>query len=56
LPFTSRINSLLLGLGLLATVLISGCASDGNKDETDGWSEARLYSEATDKLKDNDFA
>ena len=55
-PFTSRINSLLLGLGLLATVLISGCASDGNKDETDGWSETRLYSEATEKLKDNDFA
>ena len=55
-PVTSRINSLLLGLGLLATVLISGCASDGNKDETDGWSETKLYSEATEKLKDNDFA
>ena len=55
-PFTSRINSLLLGLGLLATVLITGCASGGNKDETDGWSETRLYSEATEKLKDNDFA
>ena len=55
-PFTSRINCLLLGLGLLATVLISGCASDGNKDETDGWSETKLYSEATEKLKDNDFA
>ena len=55
-PFTSRINSLLLGLALLATVLISGCASDGNKDETDGWSETKLYSEATEKLKDNDFA
>jgi outer membrane protein assembly factor BamD len=55
-PFTSCINSLLLGLALLATVLISGCASDGNKDETDGWSETRLYSEATEKLKDNDFA
>lgn len=56
LPFTSRINSFLLGLALLATLLISGCASDGNKDETDGWSETKLYSEATEKLKDNDFA
>ena len=56
LPFASRISSLLLGLALLATLLISGCASDGNKDETDGWSETKLYSEATEKLKDNDFA
>jgi outer membrane protein assembly factor BamD len=56
LPFSSRISSLLLGFALLATVLISGCASDGNKDETDGWSETKLYSEATEKLKDNDFA
>ena len=56
LPFTSRISSLLLGLALLTTLLISGCASDGNKDETDGWSETKLYSEATEKLKENDFA
>lgn len=37
-------------------LLISGCSSDGNKDETDGWSETKLYSEATEKLNDNDFA
>jgi outer membrane protein assembly factor BamD len=48
--------SLLLGFALVATLLMSGCASDGNKDETDGWSETKLYSEATEKLKDNDFA
>ena len=46
----------LLALALLTTLLMSGCASDGNKDETDGWSETKLYSEATEKLKDNDFA
>lgn len=51
-----RFNAMLLALALFATLLISGCASDGNKDETDGWSETKLYSEATEKLKDNDFA
>jgi outer membrane protein assembly factor BamD len=56
LPFTSRISTLLLGFALITTLLMSGCASDGNKDETDGWSETKLYSEATEKLKDDDFA
>jgi outer membrane protein assembly factor BamD len=56
LPLSSRISAVLLGFALLATLLMSGCASDGNKDETDGWSETKLYSEATEKLKDNDFA
>ena len=51
----SPINLLLL---LLATVLLlSGCAgSDGQKDDTDIWSETKLYSEATAKLNDADFA
>ena len=53
---SSRINTLLLGFALVAAILMSGCASDGKKDETDGWSETKLYSEATEKLKDNDFA
>jgi outer membrane protein assembly factor BamD len=40
-----------------AAILLSGCAgSDGTKDDTDIWSEAKLYSEATDKLNDGDFA
>lgn len=40
-----------------ASVLLGACAgSDGQKDDTDIWSESRLYSEATDKLKDADFA
>lgn len=52
----NRINRLFLSLALVSSLLISGCASDGNKDETDGWSETKLYSEATEKLKDNDFA
>jgi outer membrane protein assembly factor BamD len=38
-------------------VLLTGCAgSDGQKDDTDIWSESKLYSEATDKLNDGDFA
>uniref|UniRef100_B1XUU3 Outer membrane protein assembly factor BamD n=1 Tax=Polynucleobacter necessarius subsp. necessarius (strain STIR1) TaxID=452638 RepID=B1XUU3_POLNS len=48
--------ALLLAL-LFALMLLDGCAgSDGNKDDTDIWSEAKLYSEATDKLNDADFA
>ena len=47
---------MLLGFALVAILFMSGCASDGKKDETDGWSETKLYSEATEKLKDNDFA
>ena len=39
-----------------ACLVLSGCASDGQKDETDTWSESKLYSEATDKLKDADYA
>ena len=42
---------------MLALMLLGGCAgSDGSKDDTDIWSEAKLYSEATDKLNDADFA
>jgi outer membrane protein assembly factor BamD len=42
---------------LMAALFLSGCAgSDGQKDDTDIWSEAKLYSEATDKLNDGDFA
>lgn len=38
-------------------LLLGGCAgSDGNKDDTDIWSETKLYSEATAKLNDADFA
>ncbi|WP_304608840.1 outer membrane protein assembly factor BamD [Polynucleobacter sp. Latsch14-2] len=40
-----------------SALLLSGCAgSDGQKDDTDKWSETKLYSEATDKLNDADFA
>jgi outer membrane protein assembly factor BamD len=42
---------------MLALMLLAGCAgSEGTKDDTDIWSEAKLYSEATDKLNDADFA
>ncbi len=42
---------------LIALLLLSGCAgSEGQKDDTDIWSEAKLYSEATDKLNEADFA
>jgi outer membrane protein assembly factor BamD len=48
--------ALLLAL-LFALTLLGGCAgSDGSKDDTDIWSEAKLYSEATEKLNDADFA
>ena len=45
-------------LAIITTLfLLGGCAgSDGSKDDTDIWSEAKLYSEATDKLNDADFA
>jgi outer membrane protein assembly factor BamD len=48
--------ALLLTL-IFVLVLLGGCAgSDGTKDDTDIWSEAKLYSEATEKLNDADFA
>ena len=55
-------NSISIPAALLLALLfffffLSGCAgSDGSKDDTDIWSEAKLYSEATDKLNDADFA
>ena len=52
-----RLISILGLLMICALSLLSGCAgSDGQKDDTDIWSESRLYSEATDKLNDGDFA
>ncbi len=55
---SSRLISLVLCLVLYACILLlAGCAgSEGTKDDTDIWSEAKLYSEATDKLNDADFA
>jgi outer membrane protein assembly factor BamD len=54
------LRALTLGLFFIAssgTLLLTGCAgSDGQKDDTDKWSETKLYSEATDKLNDADFA
>jgi outer membrane protein assembly factor BamD len=51
----TRPIGLLLAI-LTAALLLSACAgSDGQKDDTDIWSEAKLYSEATDKLNDGDF-
>ena len=52
----SRSNLLLIAL-FFAVILLGGCAgSEGSKDDTDIWSEAKLYSEATDKFNDGDFA
>lgn len=47
-----------IGLAIIcALTLLNGCAGgDGQKDDSDIWSESRLYSEATDKLNDGDFA
>ena len=59
LALSLRAWSRLLRISLLATIvmgplLFSGCSSTP-KDETDGWSENKLYSEANDKLKAGDF-
>jgi outer membrane protein assembly factor BamD len=44
-------------MAISAILILSGCAgSEGQKDDTDIWSESKLYSEATDKLNDADFA
>jgi len=41
----------------MVILLLTGCAGgDGQKDDTDRWSETKLYSEATDKLKEADYA
>ena len=55
--FAGSIPFTLILLSLLAAIFLGGCAgSEGQKDDTDVWSEAKLYSEATDKLNDADFA
>jgi outer membrane protein assembly factor BamD len=55
--FSNTCSILLLLVLLMAVPFLSGCAgSGGQKDDTDIWSEAKLYSEATDKLNDADFA
>ena len=57
-----RSSSQKLGRSLIlctsaAVLALGGCAgSDGQKDDTDIWSETKLYSEATEKLNDADFA
>ena len=57
MPFIKAIHLGLLFAILFALLLLGGCAgSDGSKDDTDIWSESKLYSEATDKLNDADFA
>ncbi|OWF66091.1 outer membrane protein assembly factor BamD [Polynucleobacter hirudinilacicola] len=53
--FSNNPLSLLL-LVVIAALLLSACAgTDGQKDDTDIWSETKLYSEATAKLNDADF-
>jgi len=53
--FSGQIT-LLIALSF-AALLLGGCAdNNGAKDDTDIWSESKLYSEATDKLNDGDFA
>jgi outer membrane protein assembly factor BamD len=52
-----QLPSTLLLAVLFSLMILSGCAgSDGSKDDADIWSETKLYSEATAKLNDTDFA
>jgi outer membrane protein assembly factor BamD len=54
---TSFSSCALFLISFLAIMLLSACAgSDGQKDDTDIWSETKLYSEAIDKLNSADFA
>ena len=55
---SSKKSLISLVIGASATcLLLSGCAgSDGQKDDTDICSETKLYSEATAKLNDADYA
>ena len=56
-PLSQLSLTALLLAAIATTLLLAGCAgSDGQKDDTDIWSETKLYSEATDKLNDADFA
>jgi len=57
-PLSSSYRSFgLFLLSLLAITMLSGCAgSEGQKDDTDIWTETKLNSEATDKLNSADFA
>ncbi len=56
-PFSRRAFSSLFLCAGAATLFLSGCAGLGNqKDDTDIWSETKLYSEANETLNDADFA
>ena len=60
-PSKFEVPSILRSLGLvlvciLVLAALAGCAgSEGQKDDTDIWSESKLYSEATDRLNNADF-
>ena len=57
-PLPASFSSYALFLiSFLAIMMLSACAgSEGQKDDTDIWSETKLYSEATEKLNSADFA
>lgn len=54
---SQKLSTTLIICAGVAVLTLGGCAgSDGQKDDTDIWSETKLYSEATEKLNDADFA
>lgn len=44
-----------LTLLICAGILLAACSSTGDQDETTGWSEAKLFTEAKDKMSGGDF-
>jgi len=52
---TSAAKSGHLLIALLAVLLLAGCAGFDEKDETEGWSQQKLFTEATDEMQSGNY-
>ena len=52
---TSAAKSGQLVMALLTVLLLAGCAGFDEKDETEGWSQQRLFTEATDEMQSGNY-